>query len=353
MLQNAALDVAIALVVMYLTLSLLCTTINEFIATKLKLRARALAAALEQLLDHAPLRAAFYRHGLILSTRRATATGPQTTWNGVKAMAHAAWTTVVRDARAETVGAETPTAVGHPSYIPGRSVALALIGSLDPAKPVPALDDVRFAVAELPQSAIRDTLEACLIEAGSDLDRFRASVATWFDDSMERLSGAYKRQLKWISMLVGLLVAVVFNADSVGVAATLWQDQALRASMMAVATRMTESSAPTVASGVPADLRIALEKAEGDLRGLPIGWKCPRLERAREERASLGERLAAYWPCARDAAPTLRPTTILGWIMTAVALSLGAPFWFDLLQKFMNVRGAGARPRREDEKASA
>ena len=352
MLQNAALDVAIALVVMYLTLSLLCTTINEFIATKLKLRAKALAGALEQLLDHAPLRTGFYRHGLIMSTRRATATGPQTTWNGVKAMAHAAWTTMATGARAEraeAVGADAPTAAGHPSYIAGRSVALALIGSLDPAKPVPALDDVRAAVAKLPKSAIRDTLEACLIESGNDLDRFRASVATWFDDSMERLSGAYKRQLKWISMLVGLLVAVVFNADSVGVAATLWQDQALRASMLAVATKMTESSAPTVASGVPADLRSALEKAEGDLRGLPIGWKCPRLERAREERASLGERLAAYWPCARDAAPTLRPTTILGWIMTAVALSLGAPFWFDLLQKFMNVRGAGARPRREDE----
>ena len=352
--QNAALDVAIALVVMYLTLSLLCTTINEFIATKLKLRAKALAGALEQLLDHAPLRTAFYRHGLIMSTRRATATGPQTTWNGVKAMAHAVWTTMVTGARAEraqAVGAEALTAAGHPSYIAGRSVALALIGSLDPAKPMPALDDVRAAVAKLPKSAIRDTLEACLTEAGNDLDRFRASVATWYDDAMERLSGAYKRQLKWISMLVGLLVAVIFNADSVGVAATLWQDQALRASMVAVATKMAESS--TVASGVPADLKGALEKAEGDLRGLPIGWKCPRLERAREEKASLGERLAAYWPCARDAAPTLRPTTILGWIMTAVALSLGAPFWFDLLQKFMNVRGAGARPRREDEKASA
>jgi len=348
MLQNAALDVAIALAVMYLSLSLLCTTINEFIATKLKLRAKSLAGALEQLLDHPPLRAAFYRHGLIMSIGRATATGPQTTWSGVKAMAHAAWT------MARSPAASAPAAASHPSYISARSVALALIGSLDATKPVPAIDDVKAAVATLPQSAIRDTLEACLTESGNDLDRFRESVATWFDDSMERVSGAYKRQLKWISMLVGLLVAVVFNADSVSVAATLWQDQALRASMVAVATKLAESSAPTVGSGASAaDLKSALEKAEGDLRGLPIGWKCPRLERAREEKASLGERLAAYWPCARDAAPTLRPTTILGWIMTAVALSLGAPFWFDLLQKFMNVRGAGARPRRGDGKAPA
>ena len=52
MFQNAAIDVTIALILMYLMLSLLCTVINEFIATKLKLRAKSLASALEQLLDN-------------------------------------------------------------------------------------------------------------------------------------------------------------------------------------------------------------------------------------------------------------------------------------------------------------
>ncbi len=40
-------------------------------------------------------------------------------------------------------------------------------------------------------------------------------------------------------------------------------------------------------------------------------------------------------------------------MLTASALTLGAPFWFDTLQKFVNIRGAGAKPKREDEKASA
>jgi hypothetical protein len=38
----------------------------------------------------------------------------------------------------------------------------------------------------------------------------------------------------------------------------------------------------------------------------------------------------------------------LGCLWTGLALSLGAPFWFDLLQKFMNIRGAGTNP--DDEK---
>ena len=30
---------------------------------------------------------------------------------------------------------------------------------------------------------------------------------------------------------------------------------------------------------------------------------------------------------------------LAGWLITAIALSLGAPFWFDTLNKFMVVRG--------------
>ena len=39
-----------------------------------------------------------------------------------------------------------------------------------------------------------------------------------------------------------------------------------------------------------------------------------------------------------------------GWFMTGLALSLGAPFWFDLLSKFVNIRGAGVKPERQDAK---
>ena len=41
------------------------------------------------------------------------------------------------------------------------------------------------------------------------------------------------------------------------------------------------------------------------------------------------------------------PIIFLGWLITAFAVSLGAPFWFDLLNKFMNIRSAGKAP---DEK---
>src|SRR4051812_18861541 len=151
MMQNPAIDVAIGLILMYLLLSLLCTVINEFIATKLKLRAKSLASALEQLLDHPPLRVTFYQHGLIATNRRATAIGPQSTLSGIGSIASAARSAVVSGVKSiRTAPAAAPSAdpsvpavapsapaTGHPAYLSGGSIALALIGSLDLTKPVP------------------------------------------------------------------------------------------------------------------------------------------------------------------------------------------------------------------------
>jgi len=214
--------------------------------------------------------------------------------------------------------------------------------------------DVQSAVDKLPASHIRDVLLSTLTEASNDLDKLRTSIATWFDDSMERLSGAYKRQLKWISMLTGLLVAVAFNADSFNVVTTLWRDQGRRASVVAVATKAAQDPAPKTGESVDeSKLRDTVDTTERTLRSLPIGWNCvikgPTAASARTpEEVALG-----YWDCAKTKLPDVRLIQILGWMLTAAALTLGAPFWFDLLQKFVNIRGAGSKPKREDEKATA
>jgi len=381
MFQNAAIDVAIALVLMYLMLSLLCTVINEFIATKLQLRAKSLASALEKLVDSDALRDTFYRHGLIVATKRAIATTivPESTLSGLTSAAvslknmlgagqpaHGPSDTPAKaaaDPNAPVATAPAPPAKeDHPSYLSGRTVALALIGSLDPSKPLPGIQDIENAVKGLAPSHVRDALLASLTEANKDLDKLRTSIATWFDDSMDRLSGAYKRQLKWISMLIGLLVAIAFNADSFKVATTLWNDGDRRAAAVQIATTVAQQPAPPVQS--TDDLQKSIEKTENTLRSLPIGWQCdvkPSAQaagagqRAAVSGAQSQQPTAVSWRTCIETSlesvnPWKHPLPILGWLLTAVALSLGAPFWFDLLIKFVNVRGAGAKPEREDAK---
>jgi len=39
---------------------------------------------------------------------------------------------------------------------------------------------------------------------------------------------------------------------------------------------------------------------------------------------------------------------VLGWLLTMIAVSLGAPFWFDMLNKIINIRNAGTKPATSD-----
>jgi hypothetical protein len=332
MFQNAVIDVAIGLILMYLMLSLLCTTVNEFIATKLSIRANTLRDALKKLIDDPTLLTNFYQHGLIASNSRASGTGSQSTLQAVS--------NAVAGSPPAAAGAAAPSDQ-HPSYLASATVALAIMDSLVKQTPgaTANVSGVQTAIAALPDSKIKDSLEATLLKAGEDIHKLEKGIATWFDDAMDRLSGAYKRKMKWIAMLIGLLIAIAFNADSFNVATTLWNDPDRRASTIAIATEVAKKLPASAQPSNQQELNRAVTDTEKMLRSLPIGWDCPAKDKSVD-----------YWSCAKDAVSELTLVHFLGWVLTALALSLGAPFWFDLLNKFINLRGAGVKPKREDGK---
>jgi hypothetical protein len=351
MFQNAFIDIAIGLVLMYLMLSLVCTVVNEFIATQLKLRSASLESGLKQLLDDPVVRDSFYNHGLIDGVSNAVTRGQEalsSSFNSLSSKVAAPIDSALATMAAPDLLKGPPPAKGtaalivpaaartteHPAYISSDRFAKALIGSLDTATPIPALADIREAIGKLPPSNLKDALLSSLTVAGTDLDKFRKDVATWFDDSMERLGGAYKRQLKWISLIIGLLIAIIVNADSFEVGYALWSDNALRAQMVELAGPIVSNGNQTPDAKTVSDVATSFNKATSTLRPLPIGWPV----RAMPACSECGE--AIWFWLAK----------LLGWIMTGIALSFGAPFWFDLLSKLVNIRGTGDKPQRADSK---
>jgi hypothetical protein len=166
-------------------------------------------------------------------------------------------------------------------------------------------------------------LLAQIVAANGSLERLRQNIAAYFDAAMNRVSAVYKKYLQWISLAVGLLIAVAVNADSIAVGQSLWQDASVRAQMVASANVLVAGN-PQQTAGQPvqtSDVVKAIESAENELRPLPIGWT---------------GRLPA------DALAWL--IKVFGLVLTALALSLGAPFWFDLLSQFMTLRSSGERP---------
>jgi hypothetical protein len=268
MFSSAVLEVVIGLAFCYASLALTVTTLQEALSAVFRLRAGMLRACLQRML-HDPaftgIARALYAHPLI-STR-----------------------TDLTD----------PHAPQHPgpSYIEPANFAIALIDAIRGGGA--ALDS---AIAAVPDPQLRRTLNMLYVQTGGDVQRFQAALGGWFDSTMARLSGAYKRRQLLVSFLLALLLAILLNIDSIHLFQTLWRQPALAAGVHAV----------------PAALDA---KLVNDLVTLPIGW--------------------TSFPPVLDGAFALQVT---GWLITASTTLFGAPFWFDILQRAINLRSTGAKP---------
>jgi hypothetical protein len=163
------------------------------------------------------------------------------------------------------------------------------------------------------------------------VEKLRRNLEDWFNDAMDRFTGWYKRWTRQISFGVAVVIVVAANADSMMLANRLARDAALRAGIVAAA-----DSASQKIAGDTSNIQTARQQLldESEKLNLPLGWINPKVNGAEDPFAF--ERI---------------PRTTWGWLakafgllMTALAVSLGAPFWFDTLSKFMNVRGAGKVP---------
>ena len=194
-----------------------------------------------------------------------------------------------------------------PSYIPSDLFAKAVFDALVPAKGTRSLAAIEGAIAKLPDPS-ENALSSVLSNAQANIDEKRKAVEDWYDAAMERLSGVYKRQVQLVTLALGALVVVLLGVDSVAIASTLWQEQGVRAAVAGAAQRVS-------ASGLEDAVNTLSEFA------LPIGW--------------------TFYP----ATPADWATKIAGLAITMFAVSLGAPFWFDLLNRFTNIRAAGTKPK--------
>jgi hypothetical protein len=316
--ESAMFEVAIGLMFIYLVLSLVVTAVNELIAQVTSLRARTLAKALPQIVDNAALLGNVLNHGMVnggASVSKGKAVNPGVT----------------------TIGA---------SYLPSKNFATAVLASLDPNSPVPGIAAVSQAVNNLPDSNIRDVLQSALAHAGGDIARARDNIATWFDGSMDRLSGVYKRHMQCIGFVLAVLIAFGLNLDSIRLGNAIWADTSLRSAVSQAALRITAGgdnnkvacdAAPKYADIVidqsPAERAVDCLRQLESVRDFPIGW-----EPGRFTQHAITRHVELFgW--------TGLLTKLFGLIMTVFAISLGAPFWFDMLSKFVRVSATGVEPK--------
>ncbi len=243
-----------------------------------------------------------------------------------------------------------------PSYIPTQTFVHALVDQIAPAasaSPTPLLE-VRRAIRAMPDHVQRPILLA-LNESAGDLDTFRNALGTWFDNTMERVSGLYKRKTKLTVLMFAVLVTLFTNADTIRIVRAISSNKVLRETLVAQAENASSA-------GSLDTLGTSFAESIGRMQslGIPIGYAMPDSVRQLLPRAAwLGERRVVANPAIGDSIARVIPSRtrlylsvylpqlrsgFVGLLLTALALSLGAPFWFDILNKIVNVRAVGRAP---------
>ena len=159
--------------------------------------------------------------------------------------------------------------------------------------------------------------------------RFQQEVEGWFDRSMERAGGVYKRNSKGVALLIGIVIAIAFNADTFHITDRLLTDQTVRNSISQMASQTEASRNP---EELAQELGVVKEAVGDTLQQLPL--PVGRDQIILQMQAEAEETWS--FPIRRQ---------YLGWLVTGVAISMGSSFWFDLLKKVVNVKSTGKTVR--------
>jgi hypothetical protein len=339
---SAVVDTVIGLSFAFFVLSLAASAVAEWVATVLQKRSKYLLRGLRAMLEGTPEDAdgGTTRFWTAAHAERAITREALRVLDGTRPSA-ADGTPLARLLRHPLIAAQAQRRAGGsvtrpPSYLAASTVAAAVLDEFVGDDPSAMLEG-RVAANALPEP-LSTTLTALARQADGSVTAFASAVEAWYDAQMARVSGYYKRWIKrWILVIAAVLV-LVLHIDALSMAGTLWHDPEVRQAAVALAARDTSgSTCDAQKTDQQAYLACLNTEAEG-LRtaGLTVG---PPAGCAFTDIGAclLPQRAAPYTP--RDVV-----AVIAGLLLSVLAASLGAPFWFQVLTRLASLRNTGDKP---------
>lgn len=330
-------DLIAGMIFIYFLLSIISSSVVEIILTYVKARAKLLEAWLCGIFD------------------KPTKVGDQTIPLGQAIMDHC--TVTVLSGKGKS-----------PSYIDARNFASALLEKLtfDPTRPNSIATDLNTFISKIEQTndlslelkrvfltyayEARDKYKEVAVKTASDVEIFRGKIENWYDTSMDRLTGDLKRKYsRPFTMIVAIITALLLNADSINIAKYLYRNTDATTAIAEQAYKAAADSTNVF------NQRIAAMQNANDTTVAQLKQTLQSgVDNIKEAKATLEENLPFGWNTAYFT--TLFPpgnfwagilgilAKITGIAATVFAIMMGAPFWFDLLNKVSNLRGTGNKP---------
>lgn len=223
----------------------------------------------------------------------------------------------------------------RPTYIASPLFTRVLLISLAEAQNVPFADIPKLVDSLPANSALKKKLGAIILGIEGNTAACTLAIEQWYDGTMDRVNGLYKRRTQMWLVILGMLLAVIFNANLFNVTQKLWTSKDTRDAVTATAQMYSCKDKENCTLPDYATARKDIEDKLGDQ--LPLGYTWKEIADYWQRHADLEQRgyvgVLGHWGY-----------NFAGWLLTAIAVSLGAPFWFDLLNKLVNLRLAGLKP---------
>ena len=265
--------------------------------------------------------------------------------------------------------------VGHkdearcPAYISPDVVVTSLLGLLVDNAADGERPQTPDALIELLEQAVKDKKAwapdidfvrglKSLTYGIDDWSTFEARVGAWYSAVGERSIDWYKRKVQVRLFICGFVIALVGNINPLELAPSLWSNEPVRIGLVGTAdavleARPTESRpnepVPALPAGAVATLTETVSTAKSG--GLPLGWSVPFPPRQWSSACAWEGESFGPSGCSRWAMLFNMLVVLVGWSITAIACTLGAPFWFDVLSKAAKLRATGNRSESTEQKS--
>jgi hypothetical protein len=325
------LDVAIGISFLYLLTTFAASAIVEFISSWRNWRGQMLYAGIGNMLSHGTLVTAkdVYDDPLIARLARNDAAPSKLDF-----LEKSGWRPTIHGKH-----------VTFPSYIPAASFSSAVIDALilkanppAPASPYDMVESIKSALSaartdpSFQKDALRAIIETTLVARGANVQAIQFALEKWFNDTMDRVTGWYKRRTQSVLLMIGLVLAYGCNIDTIAITLWLWDGDAARQAVVTAAADYSKNHTlpPTVTNDAKSKQELgesfmSMTKQVADVdRNItalqfPMGWSIEMT----------GSWLLQY---------------LVGGLLTAIAISMGSTFWFDALQSLFNIRSSGPKP---------
>jgi len=261
-----------------------------------------------------------------------------------------------------------------PSYIDAKNFTNAVIEKItyDPGNPTSIASNLDSIIASLQQTNLLDdelkrsfliyaaeakeTYRSVSNKTVSEIGLFKGKIESWYDSSMDRVAGKLKTtHSRKLTFWLGALIIIALNADSVAIAKYLYsnpearialasqasgaiEDTALQNKVNALTASLASSSDPSVKASATA-IKAAINNSITEIKAT---------KRALQESVPLGWNSHVFDDAEGKPNGFMIVQKIIGLLASILAVMMGAPFWFDLLNKVSNLRGAGKKPAQSD-----